>query len=259
MSPLGPLAPWAEEPGRAAVLCDFDGTLSPIVDEAAEARPLPGAAELLHRLSGRLGLVAVVSGRPATFLRDRLAGVGPAVHLVGLYGMEWVADGAVHLAAEAEPWVPVVAEVVAGARAGAPPGVTVEDKGATVVLHWRSAPEAGDWCLDRAEAVAAETGLVVQPARMAVELRPPLATDKGSAVDALVPGHSMAAYAGDDAGDLAAFDALDRLEAAGGRAARVVVADRETPDELVRRADLVVEGPMAFLALLRELAGAVGA
>lgn len=238
------------------MLCDFDGTLSPIVAEPAAATPLPAAAGVLQRLATRLGLVAVVSGRPAAFLLDRLQDVGPAVRLVGLYGMEWVVDGTVHLAPEAAPWVPVVADAVGRARAEAPPGVTVEDKGATMVLHWREAPENGAWCRDQAGALAADTGLVVQPARMAVELRPPLLTDKGTAVDGLAPGHSMVAYAGDDAGDLAAFDALDRVEAAGGRAARVVVADHETPDELLGRADLVVEGPAAFLEVLAELADA---
>src|SRR4051812_8239399 len=60
-------------PARTALLCDFDGTLAPIVDDPAAAGPLPGAVEVLARLSERLGLVAVVSGRPVSFLTAQLS------------------------------------------------------------------------------------------------------------------------------------------------------------------------------------------
>ena len=43
---------------------------------------------------------------------------------------------------------------------------------------------------------------------MAVELRPPVAIDKGDAVRALVEGFDVGAFAGDDTGDLPAFAAL---------------------------------------------------
>ena len=47
---------------------DFDGTLSPIVADPADARPLTGAPELLAELARSFAVVAVVSGRPAAFL-----------------------------------------------------------------------------------------------------------------------------------------------------------------------------------------------
>ena len=57
------VAALTEHPRDTALLVDFDGSLSPIVERAADARPLPGAPEVLGRLAAVLGRVAVVSGR----------------------------------------------------------------------------------------------------------------------------------------------------------------------------------------------------
>ena len=72
-------------------------------------------------------------------------------------------------------------------------------------------------------------------------------------VERLARGCAAACFAGDDAGDLAAFAALDRL-ALGGHAHRALaVADEETPPELVAAADIVARGPAEALALFRTL------
>jgi trehalose 6-phosphate phosphatase len=246
------LAPLLEVPRRSAVVTDFDGTLSPIVDDPAAARPLPGARGVLAGLAAAFGVVAVVSGRPAAFLAAHLA--APGIRLVGLYGMEEaVGGGRVRCHPEAERWRPALEAAAARARAGAPGGCLVEHKGLALTLHYRRSPEraAEVWAWARAE--AARTGLSVHAARMSVELRPPVECDKGTAVGRLIEGMAAACFVGDDAGDLAAFDALDRLAAAGGHAVRVAVASSEAPATLLARADLVLEGPEAVLALLRRL------
>ena len=56
------------------MIVDFDGTLAPIVADPPAAAPLPGAAAVLTRLARCVGTVAVVSGRPVAFLRERPAG-----------------------------------------------------------------------------------------------------------------------------------------------------------------------------------------
>jgi trehalose 6-phosphate phosphatase len=254
-----PLIAVVRHPAQTAVVCDFDGTLAPIVADAATARPVPTAERRLARLATALGRVAVVSGRPVSFLRERLPDVGPCVRLVGLYGMERLEDGRPVLIPEVASWMPVIEEVVAAARRQAPAGVVVEDKRVSVTLHWRRAADRADWCLASAREWATEHGLVVQPARMAVELRPPVAVDKGTAVAELVAGHRVAVYAGDDAGDLAAFDALDAAAAAGAHVVRVAVAGSESPPELARRADLVVPDPETWVAHLAALADAIEA
>lgn len=256
---LGALGALLVDPSSSAVLTDFDGTLAPIVPDPDAAAPLPEAPELLGRLARRFRVVGVVSGRPASFLAARLAGAGPAVHLVGVYGFEWVEGGDVRRAPEVEPWLGVAATVRDAARAEAPPGVGIEDKGASVTLHWRSAPEAEGWAAAFAHRWAEHTGMVLQPGRLAVEFRAPVDLDKGRVVERLAGRCTAACFAGDDSGDLPAFEALDRLAARGIRTVRLAVADEESPRALVAAADLVVAGPAEALEALRRLAEAAGA
>lgn len=218
--------------------------------------PEPGATAVLARLADRFGTVGVVSGRPAAFLAERLGDAGARLHLVGVYGFEWIEDGAVVRAPEVAAWSEPAARLAAAARAEAPPGVGVEDKGAAVAIHWRRAPASGSWGLTFAERWAADTGLELQRGRMAVELRAPVPIDKGSTVERLARGCRAACFLGDDAGDLAAFAALDRLSASGVATVRVAVADEESPPELVAAADVVVRGPAEAIALLGLLADA---
>ncbi|HXQ43059.1 MAG TPA: trehalose-phosphatase [Acidimicrobiales bacterium] len=255
----GPLAALLTAPGSTAVLTDFDGTLSPIVADPDEARALPGAPGILARLAEHFAVVAVVSGRPVSFLARRLPGAGPSVRLFGVYGLEWMEEGEVHVAPEAEPWLEPAAEVVAAAVREAPAGVGVESKGAALAIHWRRAPEADVWAQEFARHWASRTGLVLQPGRRALELRPPLPVDKGQVVERLAAGCSAACFAGDDAGDLAAFAALDRLALRGLQVVRLAVADEESPPQLLAAADVVVEGPAEALALLGALADAAAA
>jgi len=250
------LRPLSERPERSALFVDFDGTLAPIVADPAAARPLPGARDVLARLAGRLAVVAVVSGRPVAFLLDAF-GTVPGLRLVGLYGMEEASgSGEVVTDPGVERWRPVVARVTESAQAGVPPGAEVEPKGLTVTLHWRQNPAAEGWARAVAARALADDGLVAQPGRMALELRPPIATDKGTVVRRLGQGHEAVAAFGDDLGDLAAFAALGELQAAGVAVARVAVIDSESPKEVAAAADVLVDGPTGALELLDQLATA---
>src|SRR5438477_8745774 len=71
---------------RAGIFCDFDGSLAPIVPDPAKARAIRGAGRVLERLARRYAAVAIVSGRPVSFLSKRLH--PRRVRLVGLYGIE---------------------------------------------------------------------------------------------------------------------------------------------------------------------------
>ncbi len=257
--PLGPLAVLLEDPGASVVLSDFDGTLAPIVADPAAAQPLAQAPGVLAALSQRFAAVAVVSGRPVSFLAQHLEAAGPGVLLFGAYGLEWIEHGTVRTAPEAEAWRAPVAQVVAAARAEfAADAVGVEDKGVSVTVHWRQAPEAAARAVAFAREWEQRTGLELQSGRMAVEFRPPVGVDKGSVVGRVARGAAAACFAGDDAGDLPAFAALDRLALDGTRAVRLAVADDETPPEVVAAADVVVRGPAEALALFSELARRAG-
>jgi len=250
--------PFLDQPRRSALVTDFDGTLAPIVADPAAARPLAGAAGVLTRLARQLGLVAVVSGRPVATLAEHLGQV-PGLEMVGLYGLERrTPDGAIAVCEGAEEWRSVVGQVARRLTAQAPAGVGVEPKGLTLTLHWRQAPTERTWVQRLAAEAAAETGLVLHPGRMTVELRPPLAVDKGTAVTEIVGALPGAAYLGDDLGDLPAFAALDALARTGACSTiNVAVADPESPDELLAAADVVTDGPPGALRLLEWLAQAL--
>jgi trehalose 6-phosphate phosphatase len=92
-------------------------------------------------------------------------------------------------------------------------------------------------------------------ARKSFELRPPVDRDKGTIVEAAASGLRAACFIGDDQGDLAGFDALDRLANRGVHAVRVAVQSAESPPALLTRADVIVDGPDGALAWLKALDG----
>ena len=247
-------APFRDTPEKAGILTDFDGTLAPIVEDPAAARPLAGAVEVLHALSRRYGRVAVVSGRPAAFLAARLRlAEAPELFVAGLYGMEYAEGDAVTTHPRATEWRGLIETIACEAEEQAPKGVHVERKGLSVTLHFRTAPEHGGWVRTWCEEAAARTGLVVHPARMSDELRPAVEVDKGTVVAELAEGLSAVCFVGDDVGDLPAFEALDRLRDEGVTTLKVVVGSAEVPRRLAEAADVVVDGPAAALTLLRQL------
>lgn len=242
------------------MLVDFDGSLAPIVDDPGEATALPGARDALHALVGRFGLVAVVSGRPVEFLAAQLGGSG--LELVGQYGLERRAvDGRTVTDERVVPFVDALAAAASDA-AQALPDLLLERKGAIAfVVHWRTAPDRGQEASTCIEEIARRHGLHTHPARRAIEVRPPVEIDKGTAVDTLLgPGVEAAAFAGDDRGDLPAFDALDRAVTDGRlrHAVRIGVRSPEAPPALLERGDLTVDGPPGLAALLTDLGTALG-
>jgi trehalose 6-phosphate phosphatase len=244
----------AADPGGSGLFCDFDGTLTPVTQDPTRSR-LPGAlADVLTDLAGRLKVLAVVSGRPVSFLGEHLR--VPGVRLLGLYGLqEWV-DGAVRVRPEADRWQPVI-DALRPRLARAVErldGVRLEDKGLSLALHWRGAPDpeaASRAVRELAAAVAADTGLAMEPGKLVEELRPPVDWDKGAGVRALAAQADLRALAfvGDDLGDLAAFRAVQQL----GGVAVAVHAGEETDSRLLDAADLVLEGTDAVAEWLTAL------
>lgn len=257
-SPEELLDPFRAAPQRAGVLTDFDGTLAAIVEDPGLSRPLPDAVDVLHRLAGVYRRVAVVSGRPASFLATHLelaerGGAGDGLLAVGLYGLETADGGQVTTDPRAAGWRAVIDEVAARADVDAPADVLVERKGLALTLHYRSAPHRAGWVEGYCAEQAARTGLVLHPAKMSAELRPPLAVDKGTVVDQLAAGLGAVCFLGDDVGDLPAFEVLDRLATTGVSTVKVGVRSAEAPPEMLDAADIVVDGPAGALAVLSAL------
>jgi trehalose 6-phosphate phosphatase len=244
-------------PDRTALLLDFDGSLSPIVDRAEDARPLPDVVDVLGRLTAKLGRVAIVSGRPVGFLAEHLPVEGLA--FVGLYGMEQTLGGEYAVDARVQPYLAAVAAAAAELERRLPPELVEPKSGISVTVHWRPAPERADEIVAIARELASRHGLAELSTRMAIELRPPIDVDKGVPVAALVDGFDTAAFAGDDYGDLPAFAALDAAVSGGRvqRAVKIGVTSTEAPPELARVVDVVVDGPPGLVALLRRVADAI--
>ncbi len=227
------------------------------------ARALPGTAALLGRLAGRFAAVALVSGRPASFLATHAA--APGVRYFGHYGLEEIHDGEVTV----DPRLAATAGAVRAATvdlqdspAVRGSGAYLEDKGYTVAVHLRQARDPVRWAGPveaAAREIAARHGLVILPGRLVWELRPPVQSDKGDAVRRVVAAAAAqaAVMVGDDRGDLPAFAVVSELAAAGGGGLRVAVRSPEAPAELLAAADLVVDGPEGVRAFLEDLLGAV--
>jgi trehalose 6-phosphate phosphatase len=252
------VAALTERPDRTALLVDFDGSLAPIVERAADARPLPGVPEVLGRLAARFGRVAIVSGRPVAFLARHLPVDGLA--LVGLYGMEQLIHGEYSVDPRVQPYLVAVAAATAELEALLAPGIVEPKAGISVTLHWRPVPEQAEHIVEIAREIGARHGLADLRTRMAIELRPPIEVDKADATRTLVDGFAVGAFAGDDRGDLPAFAALARSVADGRlqRALRIGVHSTEAPPELAAVVDLLVDGPAGLLELLTRVADEIG-
>jgi trehalose 6-phosphate phosphatase len=249
--------------GRAqevALCLDFDGTLSPVVDDPQAARPLQGVVELLDPLAQRFAAVAIISGRPAPYLAEHVAVAG--VRYLGQYGLQEMYQGEARADPRLEAARPTVAAAAAALRdspAVRESGAWLEDKVYAVAVHTRRVPDRERWtdAVDRtARQVADEYGLELIPGKMVWELRPPVRGDKGDAVRRVVTesGARAVVVVGDDLGDLPAFAAVAELAAAGHDGLRVAVRSEEAPPELLASADVVLEGPEGVLDFLRRLA-----
>lgn len=257
--PLFPISPdiAARLDGRPLLLLlDVDGTLAPIVprhDEAAVPEP---TRRVLAALVDRADVhVALVSGRAA---RDaaRIAGV-PGVWVIGNHGFEVESpDGVVH----PDPRVEGVRERMAeAARRIAPritawPGVLLEDKRWTLSIHYRLANPAVVPALSGVvQDVARELGLRTTSGKKVLEVRAPIAIDKGSAVVALAERlHALAesaaaVFVGDDVTDEDAFRALR------ARSARAVTVRVTHGDDVETAAELAVGDPEAVREFLEWL------
>ncbi len=236
------------DPRSTALLFDFDGTLAPIVDDPEGAAPEHGALELLDRLADGYRRVAIVSGRPRSFLAPL---VPASVDLSALYGLESRIDGVPSDHPEAQQWRSVIDEV--SATADLPAGVVVEPKRFSLTAHFRRVPEAQAEVEAWATRTAVETGLVARPAKASIELHPPLDVDKGTAVRELAAGCTTVCYVGDDVGDLPAFAMLDQMRAEGVHSIKIATAGAGLPRSMERAADLVVDGPGAVVSLFSPL------
>ncbi len=250
------------DPGRTALLFDIDGVLAPIVPHANDARVPDEALDVLARLARRFLVVGVVSGRAMADV-DRMVPI-PGLARGGNHGMEVAAPGGeAELVAEARALMPALRAFVEACPGDdmAAHGAWLEDKGASVSLHFRESadPDAAEAYLegtvaDRARAL----GLKVRRGRMIVEVLPDVQVDKGTAVREIVQsaGAEAAMYVGDDRTDMDAWRGLREMVDEGllQRAVCVLADQPEVGDDVRAAADMAVAGTVGVVDLMRAMA-----
>lgn len=254
------------DPAGTLLGLDFDGTLSHVLADPTRAFAHPDSVRAMAGLGRHLGGVAIITGRPVRQALELGGFEGrPGLErlvICGQYGAErWDATtGQVREPARPAAIESLAAELPAWLQERGAGSARIEDKGLALAVHTRG---LGPALLHALEAplrrLAEEHGLDVEPGRQVIELRGHSA-DKGSALLELVAelGPRHVVYAGDDLGDLPAFNAVEQLRSRGV-SGHLVCSASEEQDALVERSDLVLDGPDAVAAWLTAWAEALDA
>ena len=247
---------------------DFDGTLAPIVDDPESAHIHPDGGQVLTDLAGAVRAVAVVTGRPARQaldlggldeVGDAIGGDGRELYLFGQYGNErWSSTNRRVISPRPPPGLATFErELPRVLRAADAAERFVEDKGLAVAVHTRRLDDPDD-AFDRlvkpiGRAGRAATDSSWSPGRQVLEIRSH-GMHKGLVVEYLMENLEAGGFlfAGDDLGDLEAFEAVLDAHAPGLPTLLVCSASREE-SVLRAMADVVVDGPEGVLHLLRRL------
>ncbi len=249
------------------VALDFDGTLSPIVEDPALAVIHPDGPRVLADLAAQVRAIVVVTGRPARQVVElgRLEEVadslpdGARLVVMGQYGNErWDSDTREFTSPEPPRGLQALRDELPRLLAAEDAvDAFVEDKGLALAVHTRRLPDPTEAFLrlEQALADAAERhGLTLEPGRLVLEVRAP-GMHKGLAVHAALEEHHAGGvlFAGDDLGDLEAFEAVRSLRDKG-LPTLLVCSSSEEQEALAELSDVVVDGPGGVMGLLARFA-----
>lgn len=231
---------------------DIDGTLIELAERPDEVVVSTGLPETLNRLSQRLdGAVALVTGRRLDDI-DRLLGRLP-IAAAGQHGLER-RDAAGHRTTHVvdRTLMATIANRLQGFAAGQP-GTEVEDKGLTVALHYRRAPDAEEAARRFVKEALRGVGdaLSLHDGKKVLEVKP-FGVDKGTAVREMMAAPPFAGrtpvFIGDDVTDEDGFAAVNDLDGIS-----IEVGYREPTVARYRIAD--VDATLALLASLADRNG----
>ena len=255
------------------VALDFDGTLSPIVDDPECAAIHPEAPAVLAALAEQVRAVAVVTGRPARQVLalggldevgDDIGESGHELVILGQYGNERWTSQERRVVSPKPPagLASLLGDLPRLLRQADAADAWVEEKGLAVAVHTRRMADpraAFDRLLPVLTDAARARNLAVEPGRMVIEIRAP-GMDKGLALRRLVEEYDARAvlFVGDDLGDVPAFETVRELRAAG-TPGLLVCSGSDEESRLRELADLVVPGPDGVMDFLRVLTADVAA
>ena len=251
----------------AVVGLDFDGTLSPVVDDPESARLHPGAPGALLELAESVKAVAVITGRPARqaiamgdldALGNAMLDRGAELFVFGQYGHErWSAtEQRIRSPRPPAGLASFERELPSVLRGAGAADAYVEEKGLAVAVHTRRMDDpagAFERLVAPIASLAERHHLTVEPGRNVLEIRSG-DMHKGDAVRIFVAEQEATGvvFGGDDLGDVEAFEAVRALRDGGLPGLVVCSASLEQPD-LVELADVVVDGPAGMIEMLGRL------
>jgi trehalose 6-phosphate phosphatase len=240
---------------RVLLLCDYDGTLTPIVDKPELAGLSEKTRQLLQALARQSHFtVGIISGRALADLRHRV-GINGIIY-AGNHGLEIEGPGiglVNPLAAEMRPVFRLITQVLNKALAPIR-GVQVEDKGLTISVHYRMVEEGKSEevtnALERVIATARSLGKVrITSGKKVYEVRPAVEWDKGEAIALLIERYGktkkelLPIYLGDDQTDEDGFKVIEKQggisvfvgEETGNSAARYYLKSPAEVEQLLSR------------------------
>ncbi len=201
---------------RLAVFLDYDGTLTPIVDNPDQA-VLSGETRHIVDALARRCTVAIISGRDLADVRRHVG--NESIYYAGSHGFDIAGPGGWHTEYErAAEFLPALdeAEEALEAQLGSVPGAWVERKKFAIAVHYRQAREEDVPAIEQAvdRVAAAHRNLRKAGGKKVFELRPRIDWHKGKVVLWLLERLGLSGddvlpfYIGDDVTDEDAFKAL---------------------------------------------------
>jgi trehalose 6-phosphate phosphatase len=237
---------------KLAVFLDYDGTLTPIVDDPDDALLSDEMRAAIESLAATT-LVAIVSGRDLEDVREKV-GIDTLAY-AGSHGFDIRhPDGSSAQVAVEALGALDAAQATLEARVQDVPGARVERKRFAIAVHDRMVEDPQQ--RERLASIVAEVGgshdeLRSTGGKRIHELRPDIDWDKGRAIEMLLveldAEDRVPIYVGDDLTDEDGFRAV---VARGG----IAVVVRGEADERDTLADAVLDAPAATARFLRELA-----
>jgi trehalose 6-phosphate phosphatase len=240
--------PLASDLDQCAILLDIDGTILDIAPSPRQVWVPTGLRRTLSRLADLTGgAVALVSGRPINDIDLIFSPLQLAA--VGVHGAEMRTSGDADVQTRVAPLSKALKRKLATvAELG--PGILVEDKGFSLALHYRLAPEKGPAVLSAITKVCAgvpEEAVEILPGKLVVDVKP-AGINKGDAVCALMQHAPFKGrhpiFIGDDTTDVPVFGVIPKF---GGQAYSV--------GGIVAEVDGHFATPEAVRAWLSQIAG----
>lgn len=210
-----------EGPDKVKLAWDYDGTLAPFDNDPLRAYPYPGVVDLLNDLSEQGVQQVIVTGREVRAIRQLLLLKHP-LEVWGVHGWEReTSDGKFSRTPLTPNTIRALRRVRAWMDFAEEQGAWYEEKGGSIVLHWRSLMEAGNHEAIAAIVKAFDARWKVfsgrkfvsrHPINGGLEVRAKSSVkgkvNKGTVVSSLMKDVALGMFAGDDTTDEEAFMAV---------------------------------------------------